>query len=359
MRTLASRLALLTCVLASAGLAWQSITVAKLVDAVKSSVALKLPDKEVAAYVASVQLTQKLEDSVIEDLQTQGAGPKTVQALVRLADQSAKLAAAPPAPAAKPVPTGPPPPSKAEQDRVLSEVSEYARNYVKSLPDFLCIQKTRRSLDSHFQPGGQPSWTPSDRFAEKLSFVDHKENYELISHGDKALFGKNWESVGGGLSRGEWASLMGTVFDPESATDFHWLRWGNINKKLYHVYEYRVDKAHSREVLEVDKDQRVTPAFHGLIYVPTDASIVWWITVEPEIPAGFPMQDVKQTLKYDYTDINGQKFILPASSDVVMRVGRVANHNEIEFSRYQKYSADAKITFDDTDEPAPKAPSKP
>ncbi|HVW86682.1 MAG TPA: hypothetical protein VHB50_18480, partial [Bryobacteraceae bacterium] len=226
-----------------------------------------------------------------------------------------------------------------------------ALNYSRSLPDFLCLQVTRRSVDMHYQPGGQPSWSQTDRLAEKLSFVDHHENYELISHNENALFGKTWESVGGALSRGEWASLLQAIFDPGTDTDFRWLRWGNLSNKLYHVYQYRVDKAHSKETLDYQRTQQVTPAYHGLIYVPVDASVIWRITVEPEIPSEFPMQDVKETLKYDYVEISGQRFLLPLSSEVTMRTGRIANRNEIDFRQYRKYSADTTIKFDDVDEP--------
>ncbi|MEP6715800.1 MAG: hypothetical protein ABJC09_09500, partial [Terriglobia bacterium] len=323
-------------------LAQTPLSVDKLVESVRSSVKLKLPDKEVAAYLASVRLTQKLEDQTIEDLQTAGAGPRTVAALTRLADQSAKLAAPPPPPPPKPVSTGPPPPSKEVQDLVLREVREYALNYLQSLPNFLCLQVTRRSMDTHYKPGGEPSWTPIDTLAEKLSYVDHRESYELIG-------GKPWDKPGGALSRGEWASLMGLLFDPATETNFRWERWTSIDKKLYHVYEYSVDQAHSRESLEVDKQQRITPAYHGEIFVPHDANVVWRITVIPDIPADFPMQDVKETLKYDYVDISGQRFLLPLSSEVTMRVGRVGNHNEIDFRRYQKYSADTKLIFDESD----------
>jgi hypothetical protein len=160
--------------------------------------------------------------------------------------------------------------------------------------------------------------------------------------------------VGGALSRGEWATLLRAVFDRASDTTFEWTRWANLRGKRYHVYRYRVDQEHSRETLDAD-GKKVTPAFHGDIYVPYDSEVVWWITVEPEPPADFPMQDVKETLKYNYVDISGQKFLLPLTSEVVMREGRIGSHNEIQFRAYQKYSANAVIKFDDVDDP----PAKP
>ncbi|HZL57116.1 MAG TPA: hypothetical protein VFC21_08550 [Bryobacteraceae bacterium] len=351
MRFLFLRNVAVGCVLTVAAFAQDSLTVHKLVEFVQSSVKDKLLDKDVAEYLSKVRMSEKLEDQTVEDLQTAGAGPRTVATLIKLADASAKLPAAPPPPAPKPVSTGGPPPSQAEQDRVLSELKEYALSYIQSLPDFLCLQVTRRSLDMHYQPGNPPSWTPSDRIAEKLSFVDHREKYDLISRNDNAMYGETWKSVGGAISRGDWATLLESIFDPGTQTSFQWERWGNLKGKRYHVYRYQVDRAHSKETLEADH-QQTTPAFHGEIFVPTDASVIWRITVEPEPPRDFPMQDVKEVLSYDYVDISGHRFLLPLKSDVTMRTGRIGSLNEIEFRRYQKYSADTSITFDDAEEPA-------
>jgi hypothetical protein len=360
----------------------QTWSVDKLLQFITSSVEQKLPDKDVAAYLSGVKLSEKLEDRTIENLLGKGAGPRTVAALTRLADQSAKLTP-PPKPvstAPKPAPTGPPPPSSEEQERILREIKEYALGYIQSLPNFLCLQVTRRSVDMHAQPGGPYSWSPSDRIAEKLSFVDHKENYELITHNENAMFGKTWEAVGGALSRGDWASLLGEIFDPQTETDFHWARWGNLDGKLYHVYEYRIDQAHSRLTIEHEKQERVTPGYHGLIYVPATTvpattvpattvpaktapgtgSVIWRVTVEPDMPASFPIQDIHEVMKYNYSEISGQPYLLPIASEVTMRSGRIASRNEIDFKRYQKYTADTSIKFDDTEDPAPTdEPKKP
>ena len=95
MRYALPRIAALACALTVAGLCQQSISVAKLVEFVKSSAAQKLPDKEVAAYLATVHINQRLTDQTVEDLLGSGAGPKTVAALKKLVDQSEKLAPAP------------------------------------------------------------------------------------------------------------------------------------------------------------------------------------------------------------------------------------------------------------------------
>jgi hypothetical protein len=72
------------------------------------------------------------------------------------------------------------------------------------------------------------------------------------------------------------------------------------------------------------------------------------------------MQDVKEILNYGYTEISGRSFLLPLTSDLVSRSGRIGSRNEIEFRRYQKYSADTSISFgDDSDDPPPADKTKP
>ena len=65
------------------------LTVPQLKAFIQSSVSLKQPDRQVAEYLKHVKLTGKLDDQTIEDLQTAGAGPKTVAALKGLGSLSA------------------------------------------------------------------------------------------------------------------------------------------------------------------------------------------------------------------------------------------------------------------------------
>jgi hypothetical protein len=345
------------CVFTLAAFAQDSMTVQKLIEFVKSSIEHKLQDRDVAAYLAKCRLTQKLEDQTIEDLQTAGAGPRTVAALTHLADDSAKLPPPPPPPPPKAVPDGGPPPSEADQRRVIEAVREYALNYTESLPNFICLQVTDRYINRSYKPGDQ-AWSHQDKFSEQLNYVDHHENYIMRSHNDESTFGKEWKAVGGALSRGEWASLIQAVFDPATDTRFSWSRWGNLSGKRYYVFRYDVDKERSRETLDAD-GRKETPGFHGEVYVPFDENVVWRITVEPEPTPDFPMQDIKETLKYDYVKISDQRFLLPTSSEVVMREGHIGNKNDIAFRLYQKYSADTSIKFDDVDDPSDQPNDKP
>jgi hypothetical protein len=340
------------------GVAQQAVTVRQLVDFITSSITQKQPDKAVAETLAGMKMSERLTPGVVEDLQGKGAGPKTVAVLSRMAEASVNLAVAAPkveAPKPKPIP----PPSYEDQQKILDDAREYALNYSKSLPDFLCLQLTHRYGDRNFKPGSEGSWSPLDRVAAKLTYFDQREKYDLISDNVTSLVDKKYESVGGAISTGEFGSVLKDIFDPSSAAEFHWERWATVRGELAHAYSYVIDQPHARRTVDYDHSQQTTPGYHGLVFIQKGSSTIMRITVEPEMPPGFPIQEIHETIDYSYVDISGQRFWLPLKSDLIMRHDRDATKNEIEFRSYRKYSADTSITFDDSDDPPASDPNKP
>src|SRR5712692_9436162 len=127
---------LLFCLAAGA----QTLNLDRLKSFIETSQKQKLSDSDVAKFLKTVKLTDKLEDRTIEDWLALGIGPKTRAALEALRDQSKGLAVA----KLPPPPKVDPPPSSEEQGRILDEVREYALNYTRNLPNFLATQVTRR-----------------------------------------------------------------------------------------------------------------------------------------------------------------------------------------------------------------------
>jgi hypothetical protein len=346
------RLGALACLLAALLCAQQQLTVEKLTGFIDSSIKNHISDREVAAYLATARMSERLTPSMVEDMQGKGAGPKTLAALQKLAELSSSLApAAPKAP--KPVYVEPPPPPREEQDRVIREITENALTYSKSLPDFICLQVTRRSIDLHYQRGAQGSFSPVDRILERLTYFDQKEKYEPISMNDKSLYGKNWESMGGSFSRGEFGTALNEIFTPESQAEFGWDHWGNLRGKLCYVFRYRIEQSRSKETISYNNSMQVVAGYTGQIYVQKGPNKILRITIDPKPPADFPVQDIHQVIDYNDVDIAGEPYLLPFASNVQMRDGLQMSRNEIEFRSYHKYSAGATITFDDVDTPLP------
>src|SRR5579864_2784428 len=152
-----------------------SLTVNKLTAFIRSAIQLKQPDKDVAEYLRHVKMVEKLDDRMVEELQGMGAGPKTVAALRELSNASSTLpTAAPPPP--KPVIVPIPGPDSIEQAKIIEEAREYVMNYTKNLPNFICVQVTRRSVD----PRGGESWYHVDTITSRLSYNGEREDYEVI-----------------------------------------------------------------------------------------------------------------------------------------------------------------------------------
>lgn len=331
--------------------AQQTLTVSRLIEFVRSSIQQKNNDKDVAKFLGSIKLSERLTPQVVEELQSDGAGPKTAEVLMQMVNQTASLKPPPPKIVmTAPKPTGPPEPSEAEKKKALDEVTSFSLDYVKTLPDFVCVQVTRRSVDMHYRPETGGSWSQYDRLVEKLTFFDHKENYDLLQRNDQGMVGKTWKSLGGSISRGEWATVLEEIFDPATHTEFKWLRWGNLDGNLTHVYQYRVEQKFSHETIAAEGSPTITAGFHGLIYVERGDNIPLRITVVPDIPADYPLQDVDQLVDYRVQKISDETFLLPSDSRVIMRNGQDGFRNEIAWQQYHKYSAGTSIIFDTGDD---------
>jgi hypothetical protein len=335
--------------------AQMKLTVEQLVSFVKSAIELKQPDKQVAAYLGKVTLSEKLDGHTMEELQALGAGPRTAEALntLRLASQNlpAPPKAAPPPPPPPPIP----PPSSEEQQKVLDQVREYALNYTKTLPDFLCTQVTRRYVDQ----SGMEFWGQQDVITARVAYVNHQEDYKLVLVNNHMVNSDSasMHSLGGATSTGEFGSLMYEVFEPASDASFGWERWATLRGRRAYVFNYHVAQPRSKWHVVYERTDDIVPGYHGLIFVDRDTVSVMRITLEAELPPSFPISEAKTTLDYDLADISGRQYMLPLKAVIRMRKGKYLTKNDVEFRLYRKFSAEASITFD-TPDPLPEEKTK-
>src|SRR5512141_2414783 len=150
--------------------AQMKMTVEQLVGFVKSSVQLHEDDRKVAEVVKKIQLSNQLDAHTIESLQELGAGRLTVAALKTLRTDSASLPAAPAPPpklSAAPIPS----PDGEAQKQILAAITNNAVNYSNGLPNFICLQVTRR----YVAQAGSENFRLTDTIAERLSYFEHKE----------------------------------------------------------------------------------------------------------------------------------------------------------------------------------------
>jgi len=322
-----------------------NLTVAQLEMFIRSAVELKQPDRQVAEYLRHVKMREKLDDRTIEDLQSLGAGPKTVAILRELGDASASLPAATPPPP-KPVYVPPPPPSSIEQAKIIDEAREYALNYTKQLPNFICVQVTRRDNDPS---GTGNNWYHGDTITARLSYNGF-ENYEVILHNNQPVTNASMRQFGGMSSQGEFGSMMKEIFEPETHTEFSWDHWGKLRGRKTYVFAYDVQQEYSKYRVEADDAEAIVPAYRGLVYIDEDTKMVVKIVMTPhDMPSTFPIHDITSSLDYDLETIGDQQFMLPLKSVLTSKRGRMMSKNDIEFRLYRKFGTESTIKFETPD----------
>ncbi len=330
--------------------AQRPMSVADLVTFVKSQIKMKGDDRLTADFLRKVRLTQKLEDTTVEDLQGLGAGPKTVAALRKLEEESAGLAAAPPPPPPAPKAPPKPPPDSMEQAEIIASMREYALNYTAKLPNFLCAQITRRHLD----PKDPRYRAAGDLIQEQISFYDHKENYKVQMWNGQSVHNISHDQLGGVRSSGEWGSMLHNIFTPEDEARFDWDHWGTLRGRPMYVFSYRIEKDHGYGMYDDESKKQYTSAYTGLVYADKETKEIERITLKTvEIPQDFPVREVALTLDYKPTYISGHLYTLPFHYELDSTHIRGNSKNEAEFKLYQVYGADTTITFGDDTGPPP------
>lgn len=342
----------------------QTMSLEKMVTFLKSSQDFlkdgRMSDRELARYLEKINLTERLDDREIEDLQgTLSLGPKTVEALHQLRDRTKSLAAAKPLtvePKAAPIP----PPSSEEQAAIIDHVREYALNYSKELPDFICTQVTRRFAaprpgTKYGGPAGSsPSWHALDTLTIKLSYFEQKEDYKLILV-NNTITKQDYHTLGGATSTGDFGSMMKDIFEPGTEAHFEWDHWGTLRGRRVMAFSYHVAQSHSQWHVTYERTMDIVPAYKGLIYVDEKTHDIMRVTLgAEEIPATFPIKIADTILDYDFQDISGHTFLLPLKATTTMAADDYMTKNDAEFRIYRKYSADSAISFDaETPPPLP------
>lgn len=343
---------LLAALFAGLASAQMKLTVNQLTAFIESSIKLKHEDRRVAEYLKKVRLSESLDDRMVEVLQGLGAGPRTVEVLRGMAEASKTLPKAA-APVEKPVPPPIPPPSAADQKEIIENARQYALSYAKRLPDFICVQVTRRYVD----PSGLEMWHKMDTVTERLSYFEQKEDYKVILVNNQPM-DISHDQLSGSTSSGEFGSMLKQIFERASEAEFHWERWATLRGRRTHVYNYRVRQDRSQYTIWFDKKMSIVPGYRGLIYVDADTNVVTRILFEAtEIPPTFPVQQARTQLDYDYIKIGESEHVLPLRAEIRMREGRNLTKNEVEFRMYRKFGADATIKFD-TPDPLPEDATK-
>ena len=360
--------------------AQMQMNVQQLADFLRSELALKQhSDKQIAAYLKKITLSERLTDKTITDLVAQGAEPKTLEALRMLRDQSAsiKRTAASDAtysPATAPDANAPkggqstaqlgvkapaaPPPNSIDQQRILDAMRQYAMSYAQSLPNYICVRVDRRYVDPH----GGDAYRSLGTLLAKVSYNEGREQYKVYSDNGK-IVDSEMGGIGGGGARssGEFAGMMGSIFDPKSNAEFGWDHWGLLRGRVMAVFNYFIDSGHSSYSIDYGSspgdDQRIITAYKGTVYADANTGEIDRIKFEAvDIPRSFPVRTAAEMVDYDLQTIGSMQAVMPMRATLRMSTLQATQKNEIEFRNYHKYGADVVIKYDMDASAPPPAP---
>jgi hypothetical protein len=342
--------------------AQMALTAGQIEEMVRSSLALKEDDGKIAKFLKGVKLNGKLDDKTVQDLEAQGAGPKTSKVLEQLRDKTAALkgpaqhtSTSQPSlsmtPVTKPAYKPPPPPDSIHQKQILDQMRSYAVSYISSLPNFLCVQSTTRYVS--FDGGDR--YRLMDRVLAKLSYNNGHEDYKVYSVNNQ-IVDTTMDKLGGAVSTGEFGSLLKSVFDRKSEAEFGWDHWATLRGKRMAVFNYSIDSGHSDFSLDFDHGaQRILTAYKGLVYADQNTGVITRVTFDAvNIPPGFPVRKATTRLDYDDVKINDISYLVPlASTTWMIGPNNVYTRNEEVFRLYQKFGTNSDIKYSDVDTSLP------
>ena len=317
-------------------------TVETLLAEVRAGLAAHRIDRDLARLVRSVNLTEKLDDDVVEQLESEGAGRQTLDELERQQSLSIGL----PLPAHPPRLFNPPArPSEAEQSESLEAAQRLALQYSRGLPDFLCTEIMHRYEDSK----RTEHWKTVDTLTVAVRYSSQSgEDYQLAAINGKKTH-QTLESLGGSTSEGEFGSALQYLFTSSTAARFHWERWANLRGRMVEVFSYSIDEAHSKYHMSFEFDgrgYRLTPAVRGAVYLERGSHRVLRLRIEGDnFPPGFPILRSPSVLDYQEAEIAGQRFLLPSRAVARVVTRKDQTRNVMEFSEYRKFTSDTSITF--------------
>jgi len=234
-----------------------------------------------------------------------------------------------------------PPPDQIEKQRVLTDSANYVLGQEKGLPNFVCVQTTRRFED--LDNGG---WRPIDTVIEQLTYFDHRENYKVLElNGQPASIA--YEHLRDTPSSREFDSVMRTIFLPRTQAEFAWQAWSKLRARRMHVYAYRVRPFRSKFHIEgPEQSIDLVSAYHGLVYIDSETHFVHRVTLQfDDIPLSFRIQDVSLMLDYGYAQIGDTAYLLPLQFEVRYRKGNQLVKNDVDYENYGKFNVLSAIKF--------------
>ena len=229
------------------------------------------------------------------------------------------------------------------QKALVGRMAEYAREYRRQLPDFVCTRITRRSRD---KSGSGEFWQPLDTAEEELTFVKGRESYRLVKYNGKPVKPKG-QATSGFKSSGEFAGYLAEIFAQDANAEFQWERDEDSAGRHTSVFRFRVAREHSRSTVGAGAKEEVV-GIGGLLYAAGDTGAVERMHIQTDEPEGVKAGGITTDVRFVEVTIAGERYRLPGQAEArIGYKGRLLKR-EMEFRDYHKYAADSSVVFEET-----------
>jgi hypothetical protein len=226
---------------------------------------------------------------------------------------------------------------------LIEQAREAAGNFLETLPNYVCQEQTTRYVSET----RQPSWNVVDVVSAEVVYDDHQESYRNLQINGRPT--KKSPEDSGAWSTGEFGTILGNLFAPQSATDFKYVQEDTIAHRAASVFDFKVQRVRSSWKIWVP-GQYVVPQYKGSVWIDKQTGQTLRIEMQAkEMPEAFPEITVETAVDYDIISLGAaDKFLLPVHAEALScwRNSNECQRNVIEFRNYHKFEGESVIKFE-------------
>ncbi len=330
-------------------------------------------DAELAGELSGEEISGRLDDATLTALEGQAPGPRTIAALVALADESAFQDSG----AAES--SGEPAPDFNEQERILSSAGDYVNTVMPRLPNFFATRVTSRYEETpeHYDSTGRRriAYQPLHWVDISKETVLYRNGREIVDPGVERQR-KAHAQEAGLATRGTFGSILGAANDaiaiPGGMT---WSRWERGAAGSEAVFRYAIPKEKSRFQVgycclpkgEGTGAFHMLAGYHGEVTIDPRSGAILRLTLQADLDAGEPlaragMPLTRSDLRIEYgpVEIGGKTYICPLHAISIARSRTVkilaglpgefrtfgpfaTSLNDVTFDHYHLFRSDVRI----------------
>jgi hypothetical protein len=226
---------------------------------------------------------------------------------------------------------------------LIEQAREAAATFLESLPNYVCQEQTTRYISET----RQPSWNVVDVVSAEVVYDDHQESYRNLQINGRPT--KKSPEDSGAWSTGEFGTILGNLFAPQSATEFKYVQEDSIAHRAASVFDFKVQRVRSSWKIWVP-GQYVVPSYKGSVWIDKQTGQALRIEMQArEVPEAFPEVTVETAVDYDIISLGtADKFLLPVHAEALScwRNSNDCQRNVIEFRNYHKFEGESVIKFE-------------